>query len=124
MGMGAALFMAMWVAMMAAMMFPTAAPKVLTFARVQAGRRSTGRAYVPTAFFVVSYLVVWAVGGALALAVALGVGALADHVPWLMANGARISGGLLIVAGLYQLCPLKAMCLRHCRTPLAFLLDH
>ena len=124
MGMGAALFMAMWVSMMAAMMFPTAAPMVLTFARVQAGRRSAGRAYVPTAFFVVAYLMVWVAGGALALGVALGVGALADHLPWLVTNGARISGGLLIVAGLYQLSPLKAVCLRHCRTPLAFVLDH
>ena len=42
MGMGAPLFLAIWVAMMVAMMFPTAAPMILTFARVQANRRQRG----------------------------------------------------------------------------------
>jgi predicted metal-binding membrane protein len=32
-----------------------------------------------------------------------------------------LAGGLLIAAGLYQLTPLKAACLAHCRAPAAFL---
>ena len=124
MGMGIALFLAVWVAMMAAMMFPAAAPMILVYARLQSARRSTGRAYVPTAFFVGAYMLVWAAAGALAFAGALAVGALADRVPWLQANGPRLAGGVLILAGLYQLSPLKAVCLRHCRSPLAFVIDH
>jgi len=124
MGMGVAIFLAMWIAMMAAMMFPTAAPMVLMYARVQSSRRAKGGAYVPAGFFVVSYLLVWAAAGALAYLGALAVGALADHVPWLQQNGARISGGVLVLAGLYQLSPLKAVCLRQCRSPMSFVLTH
>src|SRR5438132_8435138 len=96
MGMGVAIFLALWISMMAAMMFPTAAPMVLMYARVQSSRRAQGRAYVPAGFFVVSYLLVCAAAGALAYLGALAVGALADHVPWLQAHGARISGGRLV----------------------------
>ena len=33
-----------------------------------------------------------------------------------------LSGAILVAAGLYQLTPLKHMCLRHCRSPLQFVL--
>src|SRR2546429_4954381 len=46
MGMGAALFLAIWVVMMIAMMFPAAAPMILVFAQVQRDRRRGGRALV------------------------------------------------------------------------------
>ena len=51
MGMGAALFLAIWVVMMIAMMFPATAPMNLAFARVQRERGSFGRAFVPTWIF-------------------------------------------------------------------------
>jgi predicted metal-binding membrane protein len=38
--------------MMAAMMFPTAAPMILTFHKVQAGKRQRGYAFVSTWVFV------------------------------------------------------------------------
>lgn len=53
MGMAAPLFLATWVAMM----FPTAAPMILTFARVHAGKRQRAQPYVPTWVFVGAYLV-------------------------------------------------------------------
>ncbi len=56
MGMGAPLFMAIWVVMMVAMMFPAAAPMILTFARVHGGKRRCGQPFVPTLMFVSSYL--------------------------------------------------------------------
>jgi predicted metal-binding membrane protein len=124
MGMGGVLFLAIWVAMMAAMMFPAAAPMVMMFARVQSTRRAAGRAYTPTAIFVAGYLLVWATAGLFAFAGAVLVGGLADRVPWLQMNGPRISGGVLILAGLYQLTPLKAACLGKCRSPLSFVLTH
>src|SRR5436305_899817 len=57
MGMDAALFLSIWVVMMAAMMFPAAAPMVLMFARVQAGRRQQGLPAASTWLFAGVYLV-------------------------------------------------------------------
>src|SRR3972149_2587908 len=122
MGLGAPLFMAIWVAMMAAMMFPTAAPMILMFARVHASKRQRGQPFVPTWVFVSAYLVVWTLFGALAYAVAVGAEKLADQSMWLMDNAARLGGGILVLAGLYQLSPLKRSCLSKCRTPLDFIL--
>src|SRR6266852_9721238 len=59
MGMGAVLFLSIWVVMMVAMMFPTAAPMILMFARVQRDKRQSGRAFVPTWVFVSAYLLIW-----------------------------------------------------------------
>ncbi|MBI2913639.1 MAG: DUF2182 domain-containing protein [Chloroflexi bacterium] len=122
MGMGAPLFLAIWVAMMVAMMFPTAAPMILTFARVHAGKRQRGQPFVPTWVFVSSYLAVWSLFGVLAYGVAVGAERAADQSMWLMDNAARFGGGVIVLAGLYQLSPLKRTCLSKCRTPLDFIL--
>jgi predicted metal-binding membrane protein len=122
MGMGAALFLAIWVAMMVAMMFPAAAPMVLLFSAIAAGKRQRGQAYVPTWIFVGGYLLVWTLAGVLAYLAALGLDALAAHSMVLMANASRIGGLLLVAAGLYQLSPLKNVCLATCRTPTQFLM--
>jgi predicted metal-binding membrane protein len=122
MGMAAPLFLAIWVAMMVAMMFPTATPMILAFAAVQRGKQQRGQPLVPTWLFVGAYLVVWSLAGFLAYALALGADRLAGRSPWLMGHGARIGGGLLVVAGLYQLSPLKHACLARCRTPFQFVL--
>jgi predicted metal-binding membrane protein len=122
MDMGVAIFLAIWVAMMVAMMFPTAAPMILTFAKVQQGKQQRGKPYVPTWVFVGAYLAIWTAFGALAYAAALGATELAGNSMWVMDNAARIGGGVLILAGLYQLSPLKNICLSKCRTPMAFIL--
>ncbi len=122
MGLGAPLFLAIWVVMMAAMMFPTAAPMILMFARVHMDKRARGQPFVPTWIFVSGYMVVWTLFGLLAYAVAIALQAWAQQSMWLMDNAARIGGAILILAGLYQLSPLKRSCLSHCRTPLDFLL--
>ena len=122
MGMGAALFLSIWVVMMVAMMFPTAAPMILMFARVQRDKRQNGRAFVPTWVFVSAYLLIWTLFGVLAYVGAVWAERLAQQVPWLMANAARLGGGVLVLAGLYQLSPLKRSCLTKCRTPLDFIL--
>jgi predicted metal-binding membrane protein len=124
MGMGAPLFLALWVAMMVAMMFPTAAPMILMFARSAAMKRQRGQAYVPAWVFVSAYLVVWTLFGVMAYGVAVGADQLADQSMWLMDHGARIGGAVLVVAGLYQLSPLKYTCLSKCRSPLSFVMQH
>jgi predicted metal-binding membrane protein len=122
MGMAAPLFLALWVAMMVAMMFPTAAPMILMFARIQKGKDARGQLSVPVWTFVGAYLAVWAAFGVLAYFGALGAERLADRSSWLMEAAPRIGGGVLIAAGLYQLSPLKNVCLWKCRTPMQFVL--
>jgi predicted metal-binding membrane protein len=122
MGMNAPLFMAMWVVMMVAMMFPTAAPMIVTFAAVQAGRHARGRSTVPTWIFVAAYLVVWTVLGVLAYALAAGAEWLVARHARPVDDVARVGGVVIVLAGLYQLSPLKHACLGKCRTPLQFIL--
>ena len=117
---GAPLFMAMWLTMMTAMMLPTVLPMVLTYRLVTLRR---GEGWMPLVCFVGGYLVVWTLIGLVPLAAFLGVRDLTFHSvlgPWLPA----ISGAILIVAGLYQFTPIKAVCLRSCRGPLDFIMSH
>jgi predicted metal-binding membrane protein len=123
MGMGAPLFLGVWIAMMVAMMFPSAAPMILMFARVGSARRVSRRSFVPTWVFVGAYLVVWTVFGAAAYVAAMLAQAAAESSPWLMANAARFGGATLLLAGAYQLSPLKRACLTVCRSPLSFVMQ-
>ncbi len=122
MGLRAPLFLTIWVTMMVAMMFPTAAPMILTFHKVQAGKRERGEAFVSTWIFVASYLLVWALSGFVAYVGALGAEAFAAHAALSPATAARIGGIVLVAAGIYQFTPLKDLCLSKCRTPLTFIM--
>ncbi|ANW00743.1 DUF2182 domain-containing protein [Bradyrhizobium icense] len=124
MGMGAAAFLAMWVVMMVGMMFPASAPMIVTFAAIQARRRMAQRPYVPVCVFTASYMAVWVAFGVGALALAAAMDALAERFDWIMSNWHRIAGGMLVAAGMYQFTSLKDTCLRKCRTPAGFLLEH
>jgi predicted metal-binding membrane protein len=123
MGLGAPLFIALWVAMMVAIMYPTAAPMIMAFARIHNDRRDRGRAFVPTWVFAGSYMALWSAAGLLAYGIAVAGDYLASQSAWLSDNAPRLGGGLLIVAGLYQLTPLKDICLSRCRTPMSFLMN-
>jgi predicted metal-binding membrane protein len=116
-------FMGIWVTMMAAMMLPSVSPMVLAFARVSTERSSRGQAaFVPTWVFLGGYLAAWTVYGLLAYGLFRVVDAVAgDTLAWDRA-GPYVAGGAIVAAGLYQLTPIKDVCLRHCRTPLHFLL--
>jgi predicted metal-binding membrane protein len=110
-------FLAVWVVMMAAMMFPSVAPTVALYSRM------TGRHSLISPFaFASGYLVTWAAAGALAFALAAAGGAVAgDVLSWDRA-GRWVAGATLIVAAVYELTPLKDVCLGRCRSPLGFLL--
>jgi predicted metal-binding membrane protein len=122
MGLRAPLFLAIWVVMMVAMMFPTAAPMILTFHRVQAGKRERGDTFVSTWLFIAAYLLVWVMAGIGAYVGALAAEAVAARMALSSANAARIGGMILIAAGIYQLTPLKDLCLSKCRTPIGFIM--
>ena len=122
MGMGPPLFLAIWIVMMVAMMFPTAAPMILTFHRVQGAKRQRGEAFVSTWVFVGAYILIWTLAGTAAYAGAAGAEALAERVGLSTPTIARISGVILLLAGIYQFSPLKDVCLAKCRTPMTFIM--
>jgi predicted metal-binding membrane protein len=122
---GAALvFVGVWTVMMVAMMLPAAAPMILTFASAQARRDHA--AAVPTWIFIAGYLFVWSAVGVVVYGL-VQVGAdtssylgLVDRAIW----GPLVLGVTLVGAGVYQFTPLKRVCLRHCRSPMAFVALH
>ena len=110
-------FLGVWVVMMAAMMFPSVAPTVALYSKL-ARSRSFGK---PLAF-TGGYLLVWGGVGALAFALAVvGARLVGDVLAWDRA-GRWVAGVTLVVAAVYELTPLKEVCLGKCRSPLGFLL--
>jgi predicted metal-binding membrane protein len=124
MGLGAPLFLAVWIAMMVATMFPAAAPMVLMFARIGASKRTSGRVFVPTWLFVTGYLLVWVALGVVAYGSALAAETLAAHVDVLERGAGPIGGAVIVLAGAYQFSRWKDRCLSRCRSPLAFVMQH
>ncbi len=114
--------LAMWWVMMTAMMLPGAAPMLLLFARVNRQDKSAGPPLLPTALFAVGYLLAWGGFGAFATALQWGLESARLLSPMLSTTHRGLGAAILVAAGLWQLTPLKAVCLRHCRTPLSFLI--
>ncbi len=120
MAMSVPLYMATWLTMMVAMMFPAVAPVVATFARVADARHEVSST-VPA--FVAGYLAVWTAAGILPLAIYLssrGMVAGMSASPW----GVFAIGAGLLLAGVYQFTPWKATCLRACRSALGVVMNH
>ena len=121
MGLPAAAFLTISTIMMVAMMFPVAAPMILAFHHIQLGRRAHGEAFVSTWLFVVGYAAVWAGAGIAAYLGAVAAETIGARTGLSASSAARIGGGLLIAAGLYQLTPAKHTCLSKCRAPIGFI---
>lgn len=123
-----ALMIAMWWIMMIAMMTPSAAPAILIYSQVHRHALAGGQVQdklAPTGAFAAGYLSVW-----------LGFAVAAAALHWVLENSGLVSAmmmgsrsrgfsaAVLIVAGIYQLSPLKNVCLSFCRAPAAFLSRH
>jgi predicted metal-binding membrane protein len=120
------LLVAMWFAMMLAMMAPSAVPMLLLYARVhahfRAGESGMDGVHAPVGAFAFGYLAVWGLFSLAAASLQLWLqqrGLLSATTMGL--PGRWATGGLLLAAGLYQLTPLKGACLAQCRSPAAFL---
>jgi predicted metal-binding membrane protein len=120
----AVLMFFMWWIMMLAMMLPSAAPMILLFATLNRKQREAGRPYVATGVFALGYLVAWACFSGVAVILQWGFERTDLLSPTLVGVNVTFGGVLLLAAGLYQLTPIKHACLRHCRSPLAFLGTH
>ena len=122
---GLGFYVTVWVAMMAAMMFPSVAPTVLMYDRLRAGHRARGKGAAPdaTALFVAGYLCVWTAAGLAAYGLFELVRALDPaFLAWDDA-GRYLTGGVIVAAAVYQLTPLKQACLVKCRSPVMFLAE-
>lgn len=112
--MTAGAFLASWLVMMAAMMLPAVAPVAALYSL--AARRGS---VVAAPFFLAGYAAVWAGSAMPAYLMAQKVSEpVMDGEAW----AARLTGATLVAAALYQLTPLKAECLRRCRSPVSFFL--
>ena len=113
---------AMWAVMMVAMMFPSASPLILAFASVNRMRRAQSLPYAPTSAFVLGYAAAWTGYSVLATVAqeALHSAALISSTG--ISTSGILGGSLLVAAGIFQWTPLKDACLRHCRSPLGFIL--
>ncbi|MGW0736392.1 DUF2182 domain-containing protein [Streptomyces sp. NPDC002851] len=121
MGMSMPLFLLLWVIMMIAMMFPSVAPVAVTWARA-IGRQTSGAARtLRTAQFVAGYLLAWAAFGLVVYGMLVLVDALVSDHPQ---AGRWIGAAAFLAAALQQFSPLKDICLRHCRSPMAQLVRY
>src|SRR5215469_11786922 len=119
----AGLIFAMWWVMMAAMMLPSASPVLLMFARINRTQKAGGRPLIPTGIFAAGYLAAWGGFSALATALQCQLEQLDLLSPTMVTTSHWLGGGILLAAGVWQLTPVKTICLRHCRSPMAFLVQ-
>ncbi|MDR6448142.1 putative metal-binding membrane protein [Paraburkholderia terricola] len=117
------LVLAMWAIMMAAMMLPSIVPMVLSFAFLSRQRRAQRLPYAHTSVFVLGYLAVWSGFSLLATLAQWGLLEARLVTPMMVSATSLLAGALLIVAGVFQLTPLKHACLSKCASPLGFLLN-
>jgi predicted metal-binding membrane protein len=110
-------FLGVWIVMMAAMMFPSVAPTVALYSRM-----TRQRSPLLPLVFTGGYVLTWAGAGLVAFALVAAVNRTSgDVLAWDRA-GRWVAGATLVGAAVYELTPLKDVCLGKCRSPLGFLL--
>ena len=112
-----AAYVVAWAVMMAAMMLPSALPMIGLYAATQKAASVTAGAGA-VVLFALTYLALWALTGVPVYLASLALMAITATTL------AYVVAGVLVIAGLFQLTPLKQVCLRHCRSPIGFLLGH
>jgi predicted metal-binding membrane protein len=100
------------------MMLPSAAPMIALYAATQRKAAGAGAQAAAVGSFALMYLVLWAATGLPIYFASLALMAVAPNTL------AYVTAGVLLTAGAFQLSPLKQVCLRHCRSPLGFLMGH
>ena len=115
------LLWAMWAVMMVGMMLPSAAPLLLLYG-VVVRRQSLGRTASRQVYALAGgYAAVWALFSVGATAAQRILSARLIVSP-MMTTSHMVGAGLLIVAGVYQLTPLKLACLQKCQSPLSVMM--
>jgi predicted metal-binding membrane protein len=114
----------MWAVMMVAMMLPSALPTILIFHKTVRNDPEVGSPSRRMFAFVAGYILAWSGFSVAATLLQWGLAEAALLSPMMVSASPWLGGALLTVAGVYQWTPIKHACLRHCRSPLAFLMEH
>jgi len=117
------LMFAMWWVMMVAMMLPSAAPMILLFVTVSRKPAKQARPSVVALVFAAGYLAAWSAFSIAAVTVQWLLASARLLSPMMESTSLALGGFLLVAAGIYQLTPLKDACLRHCRSPVYFVMN-
>lgn len=113
--------LAMWWIMMMAMMLPSAAPTILLAAELNRRSGAERPPFGATGAFTAGYLLAWLCFSTAAVALQWSFQAGGLLSPMMQVSSSHLAGGVLVAAGLWQLTPVKRACLRHCRSPVEFL---
>ena len=119
-----ALTFVMWIVMMAGMMLPSAAPTVLVYSTMVRKNAERGTVLPAVWVFVSGYLLVWAGFSLAATLLQVSLEHAGLLTPMMALGGKWLSGALVLAAGIYQLTPLKDVCLANCREPVQFFMTH
>ncbi|MDH3242553.1 MAG: DUF2182 domain-containing protein [Alphaproteobacteria bacterium] len=114
----------MWWVMMLGMMVPSAAPMILLYARLQRRKLAHEAPGRRIALFALGYLLAWLGFSIAATVLQWGLGTLALMSPMMASTSPALAVAIFLLAGAYQLTPLKQACLAHCRAPVEFLSRH
>ena len=119
------LLWSMWAVMMVGMMLPSASPMMLLYGGV-ARRAATEASAASRQIYALAagYLVVWALFSLGATALQRLLATLLFVSPMMEVTSPAVGAALLLMAGVYQLTPIKHACLRTCQSPLGFLMSH
>jgi predicted metal-binding membrane protein len=119
-----ALLWAMWAVMMMGMMLPSASPMLLLYGSVARRSAAGGSAASREIYaFAAGYVVVWVLFSVAATALQRLLAALLLVSPMMEVTRPAVGAALLLIAGAYQLTPLKHACLSTCQSPLGFLMS-
>ena len=116
-----ALTFVMWTVMMVGMMTPSAAPMILIYARAARIAAAADRPFATTSWFLGAYLLAWTAFAFAATILQWALQRLSFLDPMTAASSTMVGAGMLLLAGIYQLTPLKRACLINCQFPLAFI---
>lgn len=114
-------FTAGWVIMTVAMMLPGSLPLVNLFAVVVAGRADRVSL---TLHLLLGYMAVWAAFGVAAFVGDAFLHAAVARHPAFAALAQWIGVSVTLAAGVYQVTPMKEMCLEKCRSPYSFVVAY
>ena len=115
----------MWWTMMIAMMLPSASPMILLYTALIRRTKKTKSIIRQVTSFICGYLLAWAAFSLFAAALQSQLELRDWMSPMMMeATNIYLAAGILIAAGVYQITPLKTVCLEKCRQPASFLANY
>lgn len=117
---GVVLIASMWSAMTLAMMLPSAAPMILTYAGIADTAARKGERIISPLVLAAGYASVWLGFALLATVVQIAVAQAALIDSDMSSISGLYSGAVFTGAGVYQFSALKHACLTRCRQPLSF----